>query len=82
MALHERQQLVWDLCQDILSQAGHAQDLVPRAVHVVPERDELDENRKSSHDNRHICLHLLIGKGFWYAVENLLVWQLNSALYF
>lgn len=27
--LHERQQLLGDLCQDVLGQASHAEDLVP-----------------------------------------------------
>lgn len=44
-ALHEGQQLVGDLRQDVLSQAGHAQDLVPRPVDVVPERNELEGRR-------------------------------------
>lgn len=40
-ALHERQQLVGDLGQDVFGQPGHAEDLVPRPVDVVSERDEL-----------------------------------------
>lgn len=39
--LHERQQLVGDLGQDVLGQPGHAEDLVTRSVHVVPEGDKL-----------------------------------------
>lgn len=45
--LHEREQLVRDLCQDVLCQSGHAQDLVPRAVDVVSERNELGKNRET-----------------------------------
>ncbi len=67
-ALHEGQQLVRDLRQDVLSQSSHAQDLVPWPVDVVPERNELDENRKKmDHDDDHsnqICLNLVFVKLF------------------
>lgn len=43
--LHVRQQLVGNLRQDILGQPGHAQNLVPRAVDVVSERNKLSEKR-------------------------------------
>lgn len=41
-ALHERQQLVGDLGEDIFSQPGHAEDLVARSVDVVSERNKLE----------------------------------------
>lgn len=45
---HVGQELVGDLGQDVLGQPGHAQDGVPRPVHVVSERDKLeDTNRKA-----------------------------------
>lgn len=44
-ALHEGQQLVGDLGQDVLGQPGHAEDLVPGSVDVVSERDELEAGR-------------------------------------
>lgn len=40
-ALHVGDQLVGDLSQHILSKPRHAQHVVPRAVHVVSERDKL-----------------------------------------
>lgn len=46
-ALHVRDQLVGDLCQDVLSQSRHAQHVVSRAIHVVPERDKLLWQKKS-----------------------------------
>lgn len=45
-ALHKGQQLVGDLGQDVLGQPGHAEDLVPRSVDVVSERDELEAGRR------------------------------------
>lgn len=42
---HVRQQLVGNLCQDILGQSGHAQNLIPRPVDVVSERNKLFEKR-------------------------------------
>lgn len=39
--LHVGEELVGDLGQDVLGEAGHAQDVVPRPVDVIPERDEL-----------------------------------------
>lgn len=45
-ALHEGQQLVGDLGQDVLGQPGHAEDLVPGSVDVVSERDELEAGRR------------------------------------
>lgn len=44
--LHERQQLVRDLGEDVLRQSGHAEDLVARSVHVVSERNELEAERE------------------------------------
>lgn len=44
--LHEGQQLVGDLGQDVLGQPGHAEDLVPGSVDVVSERDELEAGRR------------------------------------
>lgn len=38
---HVGEELVGDLGQDVLGEAGHAQDVVPRPVDVIPERDEL-----------------------------------------
>lgn len=38
---HVGQELVWDLCKDLLSQAGHAEDVVATAIDVVSERDKL-----------------------------------------
>lgn len=46
-ALHVRDQLVGDLCQDVLSQSRHAQHVVSCAIHVVTERDKLLWQRKS-----------------------------------
>lgn len=53
-ALHEGQQLVGDLGQDVFGQPGHAEDLVPRPVDVVSERDELEaggQEGDGSHSN-------------------------------
>lgn len=46
-ALHVRDQLVGDLCQDVLCQSRHAQHMVSRAIHVVSERDKLLWQRKT-----------------------------------
>lgn len=56
--LHEWQQLVRDLCQDILSQSGHAQDLVPWPVDVVPERNKLDRRQKWLFSSLGVCRFL------------------------
>lgn len=40
--LHERQQLVRDLSQDVLGQPRHAEDLVARSVDVVSEWNKLE----------------------------------------
>ena len=39
---HVGQELVRDFGQHLFSQAGHAEDVVPPPVDVVPERNELD----------------------------------------
>lgn len=49
-ALHKRQQLVGDLGEDVLSQPGHAEDLVARSVDVVSERNKLEARVNSSLD--------------------------------
>lgn len=54
-ALHEGQQLVGDLGQDVFGQPGHAEDLVPRPVDVVSERDELEASRQEK-DRSALCL--------------------------
>lgn len=56
-ALHEGQQLVGDLGQDILRQPGHAEDLVTRSVDVVSERHELEAGRQEE-DGSVLCLFL------------------------
>lgn len=40
---HVGQELVGDLSQHFLSQAGHAENVVTTSVNVVPERDELEK---------------------------------------
>lgn len=40
---HVGKELVGDLGQDVLGEAGHAQDVVPCAVDVIPEWDKLGE---------------------------------------
>lgn len=41
---HEGKELVRDLGQDVFGEAGHAQDVVPCAVDIIPEWDKLVEN--------------------------------------
>lgn len=43
---HVGEELVRDLGQDVLGEAGHAQDVVPRPVDVIPERDKLGGGKK------------------------------------
>lgn len=51
-ALHIRDQLVGDLCQDVFSQSRHAQHVVSCSIHVVPERDKLLWKRKKTLQRR------------------------------
>lgn len=43
---HVGQELVWDLRKHLLSQAGHAEDVVATAIDVVPERDKLQRDKE------------------------------------
>lgn len=45
---HVGQELVGDLGQHFLGQAGHAEDVVTASVNVVAERDELEKMRAQS----------------------------------
>lgn len=38
---HVGEELVWDLCENFLSQAGHAEDVVATAIDIVSKRDKL-----------------------------------------
>lgn len=49
-ALHKRQQLVGDLGEDVLSQPGHAEDLVTGSVNVVSEWNKLKATEHNSVD--------------------------------
>lgn len=57
-ALHVRDQLVGDLCKDVLSQSRHAQHVVSRAIHVVPEWDKLLWQRKTWESEERLSLLL------------------------
>ena len=67
---HVGQELVRDLCQNVLGQPGHAQDVVPRSVDVVAERHKL-QNREENQgqynyfqgrtENQHVSRQLLPG---------------------
>lgn len=47
---HVGEELVGDLGQDVFGEPGHAQDVVPRPVDVVPEWDKLRGEKMSSGD--------------------------------
>lgn len=42
---HVGQELLRDLGQDVFGETGHAQDVVPGSVDVVPKRNKLEEKR-------------------------------------
>lgn len=44
---HVGQELVWDLREDLLSQAGHAEDVVATAIDVVSKRDKLERQSRN-----------------------------------
>lgn len=44
---HVRQELVGDLGQHFLGQAGHAEDMVTASVNVVAEWDELEKKERT-----------------------------------
>lgn len=48
LCLHVGHQLVRDLSQHVPGQAGHAQDMVAGAVHIVPEGHKLTDRKLGS----------------------------------
>lgn len=43
---HVGQELVWDLGENFLGQAGHAEDVVATAIDVVSKRDKLGREKE------------------------------------
>ncbi len=45
-APHVLQELIRDFCKNVFGQTGHAEDVIPSAIDVVSERNELRRNRR------------------------------------
>lgn len=45
-APHVLEELIWDFCKNVFGQTGHAEDVIPSAIDVVSERNELRRNRR------------------------------------